>query len=63
MLDLKSGEFIINPYYPRIDNIMVNGKHMTTTWHVDDLKILHVDADEATKVIDWTKGIYSSHMK
>ena len=26
-------------------------------------KILHVEADEVTKVIHWMKGIYNSHMK
>ena len=36
---------------------------MTITWHVDDFKILHVDADEVTKVIDLMKGIYGRHMK
>ena len=36
---------------------------MTITWHSDDLKISHVDADEATEVIDWIKVIYGSHMK
>ena len=33
------------------------------TWHVDDLKISHVDADEAKKRIDWVKGIYGSQMR
>ena len=50
--DLKSRGFIINPYYPCIANIMVNGKHMTMTWHVDDLNMSQVDADEVKKVID-----------
>ena len=43
--------------------MMVNGNQMTTAWHVNDLKISHVDADEVIKVIDWMKGIYGSHMK
>ena len=33
------------------------------TWHVKDLKILHVHADEVTKAIDCMKVIYGSHMK
>ena len=41
---------------------MVNGNQMITTWHINNLKISYVDADEATKVIDWMKGIYGSHM-
>ena len=42
---------------------MVNGNQKTIRWHIDGLKISLVDADEATKVITWTKGIYGSHMK
>ena len=30
---------------------------MTITWHVDDLKISHVEAREVTKIIDWFKSI------
>ena len=29
--------------------MMVNGKNMTIKWHVDDLKISHVDAIEVKK--------------
>ena len=41
---------------------MANGKQVTITWEVNDLKMLHVDKYEVTKVIKWMKGIYSSHM-
>ena len=30
---------------------MVNGKKIATVWHVDDLKILHVDKTEIAKII------------
>ena len=30
---------------------MVNGKQCTITWHVDNLKILHVDPDVVISVI------------
>ena len=30
---------------------MVNGKQITVLWHVDDLKILHVDTAEVTDLI------------
>ena len=36
---------------------------MTITWHVDSLKISHVDTYEVKKLIDWAKGIYGSHME
>ena len=41
----------------------INGKQMTMTWPFNDLKILHVGADEVSKVIEWMKGTYHSHMK
>ena len=63
MTDLKSRGLIINPYSPYVSNMMINGKQITITWHVNDLKTSHVDTYEVTKVIDWMKGIYGSHMK
>ena len=48
--DLKKRWFIINPYDQFVSNMMVNGKQMTITWHVGNLKILHIDADELKKV-------------
>ena len=35
--------FEINPYDCCVANKMVNGKQCTILWHVDDLKISHVD--------------------
>ena len=61
--DLKSRGFIINQYNTCVANMTVNGKQITITWHVDDLKILHVDTYEVTKLIDWMKGIYGSQMR
>ena len=61
--NLKPRRFIINPYDPYVANMIINGKHMTIPWHVNDLKILHVDADKATKLIDWMKRIYGSNIK
>ena len=40
--------FEINPYDRCVANKMVNGKQLTVGWHVDDLKISHVD----TTVVD-----------
>ena len=61
--DLTDYGFEINPYDPCVANKVVNGKQLTIVWHVDDLKISHVDADEVTKVIDWLKGIYGDNMR
>ena len=52
--------FELNPYDPCVANKMINGKHMTITWHVDDLKISHVNAREVTKIIEWFKSIYGT---
>ena len=41
--------------------MVVNEKQTTITWHVDNLKIPHIDIYEVKKVTDWMKGIYRSH--
>lgn len=43
--------FVVNPYDWCVANKMVNGKQLTIVWHVDDLKISHVEADVVTTVI------------
>ena len=35
---------------------------MTVTWHVDDLKISHMESDEVTKCIEHFKKIYRNRM-
>ena len=37
--------FIVNPYDWCVVNKTINGKQCTIGWHVDDLKISHVDTD------------------
>lgn len=56
--NLKEQGFKINPYDPCVANKMVNGKQLTVTWHVDDLKSSHVDAKENDKFIQWIKDKY-----
>jgi hypothetical protein len=41
----------INPYDWCVANKMVDGKQCTILWHVDELKISHVDSNVVTKVI------------
>ena len=50
--------FLINPYDPCVANKERKEKQMTITWHVDDLKISHVDANEVEKMIKYLKSIY-----
>ena len=41
--DLESIGFKTNPYDSCVANRVGNGKQHTVTWHVDDLKSIHVD--------------------
>ncbi len=41
--ELEGLGFELNPYDPCIENFIVNGSHQTVCWHVDDLKISHID--------------------
>ena len=43
--------FEINPYDWCVANKMVNGRQLTVLWHVDDLKISHVDESAVRDVI------------
>ena len=54
--DLEEYGFRINPYDVCVANNMVGGKQLTVCWHVDDLKILCVDANEVTKMIQWIES-------
>ncbi len=56
--DLESNEFKLNPYDPCVANKTVNGKQMTVCWHVDDLKVSHMDPNEITKFGDWLSKTY-----
>ena len=49
--DLEAEGFTINPYDPCVSNKLINGKKMTIVWHVDDIKISHVNRFEVTKMI------------
>jgi hypothetical protein len=35
--------FIINPYAPHVANATIAGFQMKVTWHIDDLKISHIN--------------------
>ena len=44
--------FEINPYDWCVANKMINGKQCTVLWHVDDLKLSHVDKQVVTNLLD-----------
>ena len=50
--------FEVNPYDPSVANKIINGTQMTVTWHVDDLKISHIDGWEITQVIKKLAKMY-----
>ena len=45
----------INPYDWCVTNKIVDGKQITIVWHVDDLKISHVDPAVVTTFINRLK--------
>jgi hypothetical protein len=48
---LKSWGFHINPYDKCVANKEINGKQCTILWHVDDLKISHVEKQVVEEMI------------
>jgi len=61
-LDLKHYGFVINPYDPCVANATINGKQMTVTCHVDDLKVSHKDPAEITKFANYLAVIYEEKL-
>ena len=56
--DLLNYGFKINPYDPCVANKTVNGKQLTVSWHVDDLKVSHKDTTAVDEFLDWVKRMY-----
>jgi hypothetical protein len=56
--DLESDGFVLNPYDPCVANKEINGMQMTVCWHVDDLKVSHVDPAGVTKFGQWLSATY-----
>jgi hypothetical protein len=61
--DLKDRGFVVNPYDPCVAKKTINGKQFTITWHVDDLKLSHVDVKVVDEMISWLKSIYGEDMR
>ena len=43
--------FELNPYDPCVANKMINGKQCTIVWHVDDLKMSHIQQEVLDEII------------
>ena len=56
--DIKSIQFELNPYDPCIANKIVNKKQLILLWHMDDIKILHMDEQVVSNIIEWLKKTY-----
>ena len=56
--ELESHGFYINPYDLCIAKKTVEGKQLTITWHVDDLKISHDDRKSVSSTILWLEPVY-----
>ena len=58
--DLIGYGFTINPYDPCVANKQVEGKQMTVSWHVDDVKVSHVNSKHVDDFITWIKQTYGT---
>ena len=57
---LTKMEFEINDYDECTFNKMINGKQCTIQFHVDDLKLSHLEQHELDKIIDHLNVIFGS---
>jgi len=55
---LKEWGFEINPYDWCVANETINGKQCTILWHVDDLKISHVNPKVVTEILNKLDATY-----
>ena len=58
-IELKAMGFVINLYDPYVENKTVNGKQYTVVWHVENLKSLHdndMDVTKITKELEYMYG-------
>jgi hypothetical protein len=59
---LKEWGFEINPYDFCVANKIINGKQCTIVWHVDDLKISHVDVKAVSTILDLLDAKYGQEI-
>ena len=55
--DLETHGFEISAYAPCVANKTLGGKQLTIIWHIDNLKILHVDRRVVSDTIVWLESI------
>jgi hypothetical protein len=50
--------FTVNPYDECVMNKMIEGKQCTILWHVDDIKLSHIDDEVNEEIIEKLNGVY-----
>ncbi|KAL7461201.1 hypothetical protein ACHAXS_001624, partial [Conticribra weissflogii] len=55
---LEEYGFTVNPYDPCVANKWLQGRQLTVTWHVDDLKVSHRNSKCVSQVIQWLSSLY-----
>jgi hypothetical protein len=55
---LKARGFELNPYNSCMANKIVNGNQFTVVWHVDNLKLSHVNKAVVDDEVKWPETIY-----
>ena len=63
MKDLEDEGFELHPYDPCVANKMIDGKQLTLTWHVDDLKASHVKTAVVDAFVQWVRDKYEDVTK
>jgi hypothetical protein len=58
--DLIGYKFEINPYDPCVANKIVDGTQMTVSWHVDDVKVSHINSMHVDHFLEWIKKTYGT---
>jgi len=58
--DLQHYGFELNLYDPCVENKMDKGKQMTVSWHVNDLKVSHVNPKDIDHFLKWVQETYGS---
>ena len=61
--NLKSIGFQLNPYDPCVANKIVDVAQLTVVWHVDNLKVIHIDGGVVTRMVAWLKKTYGRLFK
>jgi hypothetical protein len=56
--NLERDGFFLNPYDPCVANKQVNSTQLTVCWHVDNLKVSHIDPAIVARFGEWLNTTY-----